>query len=334
VSLARDLIRAKLAGQRRNLSRLGVSTLESFDHLRESLESVRTIDQIRLCEAKAAAIYWNGWGNVRMTVRGRDLARMPAHWARFETRASILTRSPRAATNPTNALLNLVYRLAEAEARLALLAAGCDPTLGVLHADHRNRDSFALDAMEPIRPNVDAFVLDLLEGHTFTAREFVELPNGVCRVRAPLTHDLALTLPRWRGLVGPIVASLAQRFREALRSPTNAVAPQSHATPAAAAPIVRVGGNQRPTSAQSPLQAMPQRRSKVRPFVSKEWSAPRPEPLALVPLECPRCGASILKRRRRVCDACMRARIETPPGPRIKMPPPDYMVFVRRDWMT
>jgi CRISPR/Cas system-associated endonuclease Cas1 len=35
----------------------------------------------------------------------------------------------------------------ESEARLALLAHGCDPQIGVLHADQRNRDSLALDAM-------------------------------------------------------------------------------------------------------------------------------------------------------------------------------------------
>jgi hypothetical protein len=33
-------------------------------------------------------------------------------------------------------------------------------------------------------------VLDFLEGHVFTSREFVELPKGVCRIRAPLTHAL------------------------------------------------------------------------------------------------------------------------------------------------
>ena len=42
-------------------------------------------------------------------LRGRDLARIPAHWARYDSRASVLTGAPRAATNPVNALLN--YRL-------------------------------------------------------------------------------------------------------------------------------------------------------------------------------------------------------------------------------
>ena len=104
----------------------------------------------------------------------------------------------------------------ESEARLALLAQGCDPTLGVLHADQRNRDSLALDAMEPVRADVDAFLLDLLEDREFTARDFAELPNGICRIAAPLTHELALTLPHWRECLRPIAAGLAQTFRESL----------------------------------------------------------------------------------------------------------------------
>ena len=161
-----------------------------------------------------------------MRLRGRDLARVPARWARYDSRASILTGAPRAATNPVNALLNYTYALLESEARLALLAAGLDPTLGVLHSDQRNRDSFALDAMEAVRPDVDAFLLDMLEDRTFTSRDFLELSNGVCRVAAPLTHELALTLPHWRECLRPIVADLAQTFRDALSNrsvePSNA----------------------------------------------------------------------------------------------------------------
>ncbi len=70
--------------------------------------------------------------------------------------------------------------------------------------------------MEPVRADVDAFLLDMLEDRIFTARDFAELPNGVCRIAAPLTHELAITLPHWRECLRPIAARLAQRFREAL----------------------------------------------------------------------------------------------------------------------
>jgi CRISPR/Cas system-associated endonuclease Cas1 len=65
----------------------------------------------------------------------------------------------------------------------------------VLHADQRNRDPLALDATEPVRAHVDAFLLGPLEDREFTARDFGELPNGICRIAAPLTYELALTPP-------------------------------------------------------------------------------------------------------------------------------------------
>ena len=322
VEVARDLIARKMAGQRANLMRLRVADLGSFDAMREALDRADSIADVRLCEAKAAAIYWNAWSNVPIRLRGRDLAKVPARWARYDARSSVLTGAPRAATNPVNALLNFTYSLLETESRLALLGAGLDPTLGVLHADQRNRDSFALDAMEPVRPAVDAFVLDLLEERVLTARDFAELPNGVCRVRAPLTHELALTLPQWRLLLAPIVADLAKRFRAALldrgtaNTGTRAAVPRETRELPRAVPGTtespRTKGSPRrgstvpgPASVPSPLNETPRKVPLARPYASKAWRAPRPEALALVPAACATCGGPVLKRRRRHCEACM-----------------------------
>jgi hypothetical protein len=218
-------------------------------------------------------------------MRDRDLARVPTRWARYDSRASVLTGAPRAATNPVNAVLNYSYACLEAESRLALLAHGMDPTIGCLHADQRNRDSFALDAMEPVRPDVDAFILDLLEDRVFTSRDFAQLPNGVCRIGASITHDLALALPQWRLRMAPIAARLSQVFRDALtgkRTRSAAPAPK-----------------------RSALAATPRKARQAHPYAGKTWSAPRPEALAAAPGACDLCGAPVLKRRRRHCEACM-----------------------------
>jgi CRISPR-associated endonuclease Cas1 len=295
VEVARDLIARKLNGQRLNLSRLNVS-LQGFDALCEALKHTESIEQVRVCEAQAAAIYWNAWSSVPIRLRGRDLARVPARWARYDSRASILTGAPRAATNPINALLNYTYALLESEARLALLGAGLDPTLGVLHADQRNRDSFALDAMEPVRPEVDAFLLDLLEDRTFTSRDFTELSNGICRVSAPLTHELALTLPHWRECLRPIVANLAQTFRDALCN--RSIEPRMRSVSVAAR---RTKAGTQP----SPLSHTPRKTSQPRPYAAKLWGVPHAEGLAGSPIPCALCGKPVLKRRRRHCDECM-----------------------------
>lgn len=78
----------------------------------------------------------------------------------FGTRISPLTGSPRLAVNPPNAMLNYLYAVLESEARLSAAAFGLDPGLGVLHVDSGNRDSLALDLLEPIRPQVDSYLLD------------------------------------------------------------------------------------------------------------------------------------------------------------------------------
>jgi CRISPR-associated endonuclease Cas1 len=213
LAIARELIAGKLEGQHRILVRLGAD-LQEPDKLRAALHAADSIDRVRVIEANAAALYFPAWRDVRIRVCDRDLARIPARWLRTDSRASVLTGAPRAATSPINAMRNCLFACVESEARIALLAQGMCPTMGVLHADQRNRDSLALDAMEPVRADVDAFLLDLLEDRQFTARDFGELPNGICRIAAPLTHELALTLPHWRECLRPIAARLAQTFRE------------------------------------------------------------------------------------------------------------------------
>jgi hypothetical protein len=52
----------------------------------------------------------------------------------------------------------------ESEATLAVAALGLDPGLGFLRVDTKALDSLAFDVLEPIRPQVDAFVLNWITG--------------------------------------------------------------------------------------------------------------------------------------------------------------------------
>jgi CRISPR-associated endonuclease Cas1 len=296
LAIARELIADKLDGQRRILVRLGAD-LREFDKLRASLASADSIERVRVIEANAAALYFPAWRDVRICFRERDLARIPARWLRADSRASLLTGAPRAATSPLNAMRNYLFACLESEARLALLAHGLDPALGVMHADQRNRDSLALDAMEPVRADVDAFLLDLLEDRTFMARDFGELPNGICRIAAPLTHELALTLPHWRECLRPIAAGLAQTLREAFSSKS-------------VSPRIRSARKQNtrsvvPASKRSPLEGTPRKASQPRPYATRKWRTPTVEARPANPLACAMCGEPVLKRRRRHCEACM-----------------------------
>ncbi len=295
LAIARQLIAGKLDGQRRILVRLSADPRDC-DTLRAAIDTAESIECVRVIEATAASQYFAAWRDVRIRFLEHDLARIPARWLRADSRASVLTGAPRAATSPINAMRNYLFACLESEARLALLAHGCDPQMGCLHADQRNRDSLALDAMEPVRADVDAFLLDLLEDRIFTAREFAELPNGICRIAAPLTHELALTLPHWRECLRPIAARLAQTFRESLVNP-------------GATPRTRISSRNKrrsaPGPAKSSLLATPRKAPQRQPYATRKWRAPTVEARPSSPIGCAMCGEPVLKRRRRHCEACM-----------------------------
>ena len=117
-----------------------------------------------------------------------------------------------------NAVLNYLYALLEAEARLAAAAVGLDPEMGFLHADLTTRDSLAADLMEPIRPHVDAYVLRWLASQPLRRAWFFEAGSGHCRLTASCLEILSGTSTTWARAFAPVV----ERVHQAL--PTTCVA--------------------------------------------------------------------------------------------------------------
>jgi CRISPR-associated endonuclease Cas1 len=212
--LARELVRRKLEGQLALLDRLhnGRASAPVIQNSLANLDGATTPAQLRLYESAAAKASWKAWESVPVRFVRKDEPRIPEHWRTFGRRTSPLTGSPRLATNPTNAILNYVYAIAETETQIAAQALGLDPGMGVLHADQPSRDSLALDLMEPVRPEVDACVLELLQRQVFRAADFFETREGVCRVLPPLTQALVETASQWRIKVGPVAERAAQIF--------------------------------------------------------------------------------------------------------------------------
>jgi hypothetical protein len=108
-------------------------------------------------------------------------------------------------------MLNYLYAMLESESRLAAAALGLDPGLGVVHTDVEARDSLACDLMEPIRPQVDAYVLDYLMRDSPMRREsFFEQRDGNCRLMAPFVEVLAEAALLWGRAVAPVAEKVAQ----------------------------------------------------------------------------------------------------------------------------
>jgi CRISPR-associated endonuclease Cas1 len=209
----RYLIAGKLAGQasvaKNRLSQPGAA--ETIIRLRDELELAETLEEIRHVEAVAANVYWNAWGEIEVPFVRKDVPRVAEHWRSFDGRRSAVNvGTSRSATDPANALLNYGYRLLEAEGRLACLAVGLDPGLGILHADLKGRDSMVLDVMEAVRPVVDGYVLDLFRARPLMRTDFAEDRRGVLRVLPPLTHRIAEAMPTWGLALGPVVEQVSR----------------------------------------------------------------------------------------------------------------------------
>jgi len=107
-------------------------------------------------------------------------------------------------------MLNYLYAVLESEARLAAAALGLDPGLGVLHADSGNRDSLALDLLEPVRPQVDSYLLDWITREPLSRQWFFEQRNGNCRLMGPFAATPSESASMWKRAVAPTAEWVAQ----------------------------------------------------------------------------------------------------------------------------
>ena len=278
LEIARYLLSVKLAGQARVLSRAEFAgpAAGAVASLAEAARNALSVRNALRAEADGALTYWNAWANVQICFARKDVARVPDQWRTFGQRSSPLTGSPRLAANPANAMLNYLYALLEAETRVACLACGLDPGLGVFHADQKSRDSLVCDVMEAARPAVDEYLLDLLAVRTFSLKDFTETRTGVCRVLAPLTHTLAETTGRWAKAIAPVVETVAVIL--AADSPSR---------------IERL-----------PTMLTQSNRSAGRDAVRRRPKKVAPEPRVRAG-SCAGCGAPLASSRRRYCEECL-----------------------------
>jgi CRISPR-associated endonuclease Cas1 len=283
VEIARSLLAAKLDGQCAVLRDLGGkrAAVQMIHDARESLDDATTIADLRYIESRAALEYWDGWQGVPMRFGSRDVPRVPKQWLAFDSRRSQLSSSPRKASTPINALLNYLYGILEAEARIAAQRVGCDPSMGLIHADRPSRANFATDLMEPVRPLVDAYVLRLLEQRTFLRSDFFEHRDGHCRLLPPLASALAETAPQWAKAVGPIAEQTAWAFAQ-VQLPVGTLASSTTRSP------VRL---------RTPLT----QRNRIR-SVSGQVSA-----VLRLTARCKDCGQTLKNAARTYCDACLPA---------------------------
>ncbi len=166
-----------------------------------ALEELRTsppesIAKLLAVEGRVAGAYFFAWRALDLKWSAQTRHPIPDEWQRFFSRSSLKSHpaSPanRHATHPINAMLNYAYGMLESQVRIAAIADGYDPSVGIMHDRARpDRHSFVFDQMEPHRPVVDRVVLGLVRDETFSGADFDLQSNGVCRVNPELVRRLA-----------------------------------------------------------------------------------------------------------------------------------------------
>jgi CRISPR/Cas system-associated endonuclease Cas1 len=206
LEISRKLIDAKLKGQER-LVREGLSdsiTAQEIASFREKLAAADTFQAIRISEAHAAVAYLAALRNFPVLWPKVDLSRIPDHWRTVGNRHSPLSGGPRLAVTPVHAILNFCFALLESETRRAVVTLGLDAGLGLgLHVDALNRDSLALDVLEPVRVDIERWVLAWIRQEPLRRSDFFETPTGNCRLMAHFCAKLSETAPTWGQLVAP-----------------------------------------------------------------------------------------------------------------------------------
>jgi CRISPR-associated protein Cas1 len=128
----------------------------------ERLAEMETLDQVRGCEGRASAVYFEVFGRL---IKNPDFA--------------FNGRNRRPPMDPVNVLLSLGYTLLANVVETAVQIVGLDPYLGALHEIAYGRPSLVCDLMEEYRSViVDPMVVACLNQRSFGPDDFETAGDG------------------------------------------------------------------------------------------------------------------------------------------------------------
>lgn len=165
-----------------------------LEELLLELPNMKSLDTIRMVEARCGVIYWYSFLGIPIKWTVSDAKKVPPHWLHITKRASYLSinRTPQRATNPYQAVTNYAYAILQGQCNQAINAQGLDPACGFLHSDMIHRDSLVFDVMDAgLRPKVDQLVLKMFASTTLTKAEFMSDKNGEVKFNPQFARFIA-----------------------------------------------------------------------------------------------------------------------------------------------
>jgi CRISPR-associated protein Cas1 len=188
MKIAREIVRAKISAEL-NATTRDPEARREFAEWAAKLNSARSVSEIMIVESRAATSYWRTFRDAGL--RERKNGNLPRSWLRFAQRnkgASFLGNKH--ASHPINAMLNYCYIVEAGRLAKALAARGLALPIGYLHSDKKGRNSLVWDAIEPLRPIIDAKVLDFVATHEFARSDFPQSGYSVHRLSRDVTQLL------------------------------------------------------------------------------------------------------------------------------------------------
>jgi hypothetical protein len=79
-------------------------------------------------------------------------------------------------------MLNAAFAVTAGRLAAYIAAAGLSPAIGFLHADKAGRWSLAWDAIEPLRPMIEARTFRFVARERFTPDDFIRASDGTLRL--------------------------------------------------------------------------------------------------------------------------------------------------------
>ena len=207
---AKDLIKRKVSASIRTIN-AALPPSQSCERAVEKLEGdvanledrpPADIAALRGIEGRAGAAYFAAWKGLPLAWKGISRSPIPDLWRTIGSRSAVrfgkIAKNERA-THPLNAMLNYGYAVLQTRLQIEAVAAGYDPTIGVMHQGYRGARAYIFDMMEPERPKVDAAVLRFALAETFTGADFCIDNDGTCRLSPQLATPSGCFVRRIKG---------------------------------------------------------------------------------------------------------------------------------------
>ncbi len=182
VEWIKDIIRQKIENQQAML--LMLTTLDdnlsqTVNKANRRLEDYRTkVSTITGAIVSDIAPTLRGWEGLASKIYFDVISQFLPEEYHFVKR----TQHP--ATDPANALFNYGYGLLYGKIEGALIKAGIDPYIGIMHRDDYNRPVLVYDVIEIYRVWIDYVVITLLKQRTISEEHYSVRSDGSCWLEA------------------------------------------------------------------------------------------------------------------------------------------------------